>query len=389
MRRGVWRADGPPHVNEHDRKPDSPRGPIALCAITRTAQPGATAFLQGAGHAASVPSATLMPASLACYPFDADRGLCDSSRVLDVPTAVRNKARAVGAESWLACLPSLVEELSAEWALTLGAAYRDATEAIVAPAALADGTPAVIKLVIPRDGNAARHEITVLRLADGHGCPRLLRADPERGAMLLERLGPPLSRLGLGLQSRHEILCAAVQAFWRPAPQGLLPTGADKGRWLTDFITATWEELDRPCSEGAVALALACADSRIAAHRDERAVLVHGDVHEWNALQAERGFKLVDPDGLLAEPEYDLGVIMREDPDDLMRTDSRHRARWLADRTGLSAAAIWEWGVVERVSTGLLATRIDLQPIGAQMLAVADRIAAAVPTPSAAGLERG
>jgi streptomycin 6-kinase len=37
--------------------------------------------------------------------------------------------------------------------------------------------------------------------------------------------------------------------------------------------------------------------------------------------------------------------------------------------------AIWEWGVVERVSTGLLATAIGLQPAGAQMLAAADAIA--------------
>ncbi len=36
--------------------------------------------------------------------------------------------------------------------------------------------------------------------------------------------------------------------------------------------------------------------------------------------------------------------------------------------------AIWEWGVVERVSTGLLATRIDLQPAGQQMLATAERV---------------
>jgi streptomycin 6-kinase len=53
--------------------------------------------------------------------------------------------------------------------------------------------------------------------------------------------------------------------------------------------------------------ALSCAELRVAAHDDERAVLVHGDVHEWNALQAPGGgFRLVDPDGLLAEPEYDL-----------------------------------------------------------------------------------
>ena len=42
---------------------------------------------------------------------------------------------------------------------------------------------------------------------------------------------------------------------------------------------------------------------------------------------------------------------------------------------GMNAQAIWEWGVVERVSTGLLATRIGLQPVGAQMLTVANYLA--------------
>ena len=85
---------------------------------------------------------------------------------------------------------------------------------------------------------------------------------------------------------------------------------------------------------------------------------MHGDVHQWNALEAPRDaagrFKLVDPDGLLAEAEYDLGIIMREDPVELRAGDPRERARWLAARCGLDATAIWEWGVVERVSTGLL-----------------------------------
>jgi streptomycin 6-kinase len=50
-------------------------------------------------------------------------------------------------------------------------------------------------------------------------------------------------------------------------------------------------------------------------------VLVHGDVHQWNALQAGAGLKLVDPDGLLADAEYDLGIIMREDPEVLRVAD--------------------------------------------------------------------
>ena len=96
---------------------------------------------------------------------------------------------------------------------------------------------------------------------------------------------------------------------------------------------------------------------------------MHGDVHQWNAVEAPDGFLLVDPDGLLAEAEYDMGILMREEPG---RAPSRRSARSgacrLAARTGLDASAIGEWGVVERVSTGLLCTKVDLQPGGRQML---------------------
>ena len=122
--------------------------------------------------------------------------------------------------------------------------------------------------------------------------------------------------------------------------------------------------------------ALACAARRADAHNDERAVLVHGDLHQWNVLEAPGGFKLVDPDGLLVEAEYDLGVLMREDPVELMAGDPCERARRLARRCGLDVTATWEWGVAERVSTGLLLTRIGLQPGGRDMLAAADQIAA-------------
>jgi streptomycin 6-kinase len=298
--------------------------------------------------------------------------------VSSVPQAVRNRALAAGAGPWLDGLAGLVQALEREWSLTVGRAYGGGTESFVARARLDDGTPAVLKLLVPRalDGvDAARHEITALRLADGDGCARLLRHDATRGALLLEQLGPSLFELALPARRRHEILCATAARVWRRAPGCGLPTGAEKGRWLVEFITTRWEQLDRPCSARAVDHAVACAGRRVAAHDDERAVLVHGDVHQWNALATGPGFKLVDPDGLLAEAEYDLGILMREDPVELLAGDARARARWLADRTGLDATAIWEWGAVERVSTGLVCTEVDLQPIGREMLAVADRLA--------------
>jgi streptomycin 6-kinase len=294
-----------------------------------------------------------------------------------VSNLVRNKALAVGAAWWLDDLPSLVAGLERDWSITVGRSYKDGTEAFVAEAFVEGSAPAVLKLLVPCRGNAASNEITVLRLADGVGCVRSLRHDQARSALLLERLGRSLHELAFPIPRQHEILCSTASRVWRRAPDCGLPTGADKARWLVEFITATWEDLNRPCSPRAIDHALKCASRRIAAHDDERAVLVHGDVHQWNTLEAADGFKLVDPDGLLAEAEYDMGIVMREDPEELLRSGDPHeRARWLAARTGLDATAIWEWGVVERVSTGLLCTTINLQPTGRQMLTVADRCAA-------------
>ena len=292
-----------------------------------------------------------------------------------IPAIVRNKAIAYGAGQWLKELPDLLSGIEQDWLITVGDPFDGATEALVARATLADGTNAVLKLMVPRAGNAARNEILALRLSSGRGCVQLLLADESRGALLLPLLGRSLHDLALPIGQRHEILYSTAEKVWRAAPDCGLPTGAEKGRWLVDHITKTWSELDRPCSERAVDYAVACAERRIHAHDDERAVLVHGDVHEWNALEAGDGFKLVDPDGLLAEAEYDLGVLMREDPLELLHGDPHARAHSLALRSGLDATAIWEWGVVERVSTGLLATKIDLQPAGRQMLAAADRVA--------------
>ena len=295
--------------------------------------------------------------------------------VLDIPIVVRNKAATVGAEAWVDDLPELIASFEREWSITVGRPFDDSTEAFVAEATLDDGTPAVLKLVMPREATAAEHEITVLRLADGEGCVQMLRHDDTRGAMLIERLGPSLYELRIPMSRRHEIMCDVAERVWRPAPDSGLPTGADKGRWLVEFIATTWQKLDRPCSERAVDQALACAHRRIEAHDDDRAVLVHGDVHQWNTLAANEGFKLVDPDGLLAEAEYDMGIIMREDPIELVQGDPYERARWLAGRTGLDVTSIWEWGVVERVSTGLWCSEVDLQPVGRDMLSAADRIA--------------
>jgi streptomycin 6-kinase len=177
----------------------------------------------------------------------------------EVPALVRNKARAAGAEDWLERLPAVVSSLEADWSIAVGHPYEGGSEAFVVDATLPDGTPAVLKVLVPRTGNNPSSEATVLSLVGGEGCPVLYRHDLDRGALLMERLGRPMYELGLPLARRLEILCASAARIWRPAPDSGLPTAATKARWLADFIVTSWDELDRPCSEKTVDHALACA----------------------------------------------------------------------------------------------------------------------------------
>ena len=295
--------------------------------------------------------------------------------MFSIPPIVRRKAEAEGVSWWLDEIPGMVHALREDWSLTIDSLLSGGTESMVFDAETFDGDALVLKLILPRDEAAVANEITALRLAGGDGCALLLRFDESKGALLLERLGRSLYELDFPVEKRHEVLADTLKHVWRPAPHCGLPTGADKGQWLLGFITTTWEELDRPCSERAVTLAVEAAQRRIAAHDDERSVLVHGDAHSHNALQFGDGFKLVDPDGLLAEAEYDLGVVMREDLD---TAEFLNRSGRLADLTGLDEQSIQDWATVERMSTGLLCTKVDLQPFGWQMLQAADRLASEV-----------
>ncbi|HTE61200.1 MAG TPA: hypothetical protein VK631_12685 [Solirubrobacteraceae bacterium] len=161
---------------------------------------------------------------------------------------------------------------------------------------------------------------------------------------------------------------------------------AGKAAALGEFISATWHELDEPCAERVIECARSFAEARRRAFDPDAAVLVHGDAHGANTLLVfdaptprDARFKLVDPDGLFAEPACDLAVPMREYSRELIDArDTLHAARercaHLSRLTAVRPQPIWEWGFIERVSTGLLALRIGREQLGSEMLAVADAL---------------
>ena len=305
--------------------------------------------------------------------------------VLDVPEAVLGKAHALGAPGrrWLRSLPELIRALEHEWELQVSAALSGGSAAYVAAAEMADGTAAILKLHIPGYEDPAG-EIRVLRIADGRGYVRLLRSDAARRALLLERLGPRLSELGLPTRRQMEIICSTLERAWVQTPEAAcFPTGADKARRLRAFIAEAWLSLGRPCSEAVIDQALAWSVTREAAFDPSSAMLVHGDAHSANTLAPRdadvtetTGFKLVDPDGLFAERAYDLGIVMRGWNGELLAGNAlrrgRERCAYLSALTGEDPEAIWQWGFIERVSTGLFLMQTGQAREGRDTLRVAE-----------------
>ena len=303
---------------------------------------------------------------------------------LAVPALVRQRALANGDAGvrWLRELPDVLGALCVQWELELGQPYRGGTAAYVVAARDTAGRDVVVKVAMPLDDEEVagyRRSVMVHRLADGRGCARLLAHDDTMSAMVLERLGPNLEELRLPLPQLLETVAATLRSFWRPIGDDVdLPTAVDKATWLAETIMATWEQLGRPCRRAVVDRAVAYCDERAAAFDSRRAVLVHGDAHGWNTLDAGGGrFKLVDPEGVRSEPAHDLGVPMREYNEPLLAGDTsrlvRERAEQLAAWCDVDPEAVWQWGFIERVSTGLLNLRDFDNDDGAAFLEVAAR----------------
>lgn len=301
-----------------------------------------------------------------------------------VPEPVRRRAISEGAsgEAWLDGLDVVVASLEEDWHLTIGEPLPGGTAAFCAEATNSTGDVFVIKLTTPASA-IGRHEADVLQLADGKGYVHLLRHDPARNAMLLERLGENLALVDIPYSQKIDIASVTLLDAWMPVPQdGSYPTGADKANALASDIMRMWNASDRPCSPEVIETALRYCKERAALYRPEGAVLAHGDPHIGNLLADPNTdpirFRLVDPDGLAIEPAYDLGVLLRGWNEGLTgkhaHAMARARVRQLTQHTQVAAEPIWQWAYIERVSTGLLLLEIGDAEEGKTYLSTAEAL---------------
>lgn len=307
--------------------------------------------------------------------------------MIELPPFVRQRVANLGeaGEQWLGELPGVVADLSRHWSVTVDAVLTGGTAAYVARVHRPDGTHAVLKIAIPRID--ITDQVDVLAAADGRGYAQLYDADVERRAMLLESLGPSLDHAALPPERALGILCATLNEAWTlPRRKGIaVEPDQENAHLLAVMIGTLWEKLDRPCPDAVITAALAYAERRAVAFDLDTSVIVHGDPHPANTLRAhprpgaESGYVFVDPDGLIADRSYDLGVAIRDWRQELLPRSAADACALLrrlcavaAAETGVDETAIWEWGFIQRVSTGLYLLSMGIADEGRSLLRSAE-----------------
>jgi streptomycin 6-kinase len=84
-------------------------------------------------------------------------------------------------------------------------------------------------------------------------------------------------------------------------------------------------------------------------------VLLHGDLHHFNILAAERQpWLAIDPKGVVGEPAYEIGALLRNPTDEVV-FDPQVQARridLLTAELGLDRQRVIGWGIAQAVLSG-------------------------------------
>lgn len=256
-----------------------------------------------------------------------------------------------GAE-WLRRLPALIAQFERRWSVTVLPPFENLSFNYVAPAIRADGQALIFKAGVP---NPELHtEIEALRLYNGRGCAQLLVADADQGVLLLERLDPGAMLATLNDDEQATSIAARVmRQLWRPPPpEHSFPT---VGKWAAGLgrLRARFDGGTGPLPVALVERAEALFAELLSSMAEP--VVLHGDLHHFNILSAERQpWLAIDPKGVVGEPAYEVGALLRNPWPYLLDMPQpgrilARRVDQLAEELGFDRERLVGWGFAQAV----------------------------------------
>jgi streptomycin 6-kinase len=211
----------------------------------------------------------------------------------------------------------------------------------------------VLKLGFPHE--EAMHEHLGLQHWHGNGAVELLRADPRRWALLLERLHADEDLTTVGDVEACEIVAGLYERLHVPALPQLRPLSSYVGRWTEDLAGLAADAMvprrlvDQAVSLGRTFAADPSTDTRV----------IHGDLHYLNVLAADREpWLVIDPKPMNGDPDYEVAPMLWNRWEEVVgsgdvRGTVRRRFHTLVDTAGLDEERARDWVVVRQMHNAL------------------------------------
>jgi streptomycin 6-kinase len=227
--------------------------------------------------------------------------------MFDLPPKLKWLEASSDGREWLRQLPAHVNACADRWSLRLEAPYQESYVSIVFPVAVADGSPAVLKVQFPHPECA--YEAEALRRWNGEGAVRLFAHDPVHHALLMERCEPgdPLS--GIDADEALEVFTDLLPRLWIDADKPFMSLHDESIGWV-EQLPSSWERSGRPFEIELLNAALGALDVLRGTQGEQ--VLLHQDLHGDNVLRAKREpWLVIDPKPLVGERAFTLAPIVR------------------------------------------------------------------------------
>ena len=297
------------------------------------------------------------------------------------PGLTRRYSTHAEGRAWLGSLPRLIERCLEQWelvpdlapgtlpwsghgAVVVPVRERDSSGSTPGPAHEA-GT-AVLKVAYPHE--EALPERHALALWAGRGAVLALDADPDAGALLLERLDAGSSLQDVPLDAAADAWGQVVRQLSVPPDDrpewGEFDQVAARAEQWSDELPETWDRLGRPFPRWLLEAALEVCQTRGAVgRRSGRDVLVHTDLHFLNIL-ARPGvpvpagsFKAIDPQPMVGEAEFAVAPLLWNRLAELPRSGSGRalleRCSDFSAAAGLDGEIARQWAVAREVENAL------------------------------------
>lgn len=250
---------------------------------------------------------------------------------------------------WLDRLPALAGALLEEWELRPDGEAAYGATALVLPVRTTDGARAVLKVSGPHPEAATAH--LALQHWHGRAAVRLLRADPRRSALLLERLRPD------DLSDAWDVEACEVVAGLYASLHVAAPPQLDRLSAYAAHMADRLGELPHGSGLPPRLVDQARALARgFAGDPETDGRLLHTDLQYAHVLAREQGeqgeWVAIAPAPLSGDPHYEVAPLLWSRYDELagrLRDGLRQRFHTVVDVAGLDEERARDWVVVRAV----------------------------------------